>query len=178
VWSVVEGQLPIGLTLEPEGVIRGQSDATGVFEVRVQVRESGSEAATATQQLSLTVKQGPRIKSPEALPVAAVGRDYSYPLGVDGGQRPYRWAVTTGSVPPGLSLNAFSGFLGGRPEAAGTYRFSVSVSDLFAATSTRAFELTVGPAGDAETIERIARAASTGAVQAGEYAAHVDAGIR
>jgi hypothetical protein len=157
-WSVVEGQLPAGLTLEAEGTIRGQSDATGVFGVLVQVKGSGSEAAGATQQLSLTVKQGPRIKSAEILPLASVGREYAYPLGVDGGQRPYRWAVTSGSVPPGVSLNAFSGFLRGRPEAEGAYRFSISVSDLFTATSTRTFELTVKPAGDTEATQRVASA--------------------
>jgi len=167
-WSVVEGQLPEGLTLQAEGIISGQPDSAGVFDVRVQVKGSGSEAATVTQQLSLTVKQGPRIKSAEALPPAAVGRGYSYPLGVEGGQRPYRWAMTSGSIPPGLSLNGFSGFLGGRAEAAGSYRFSISVSDLFAATSTRAFELTVTPAGDAEAVERVARAVSPGAAAGGE----------
>jgi serine/threonine protein kinase len=161
-WSVVDGELPAGLTLEPEGVIRGQSDATGVFDVQVQVKGSGTEAATATQKLSLTVKQGPRIKSAETMPPAVVGREYSYSLGVEGGQRPYRWAVTSGSIPPGLSLNSFSGFLGGRAEAAGTYRFNISVSDLFAATSTRGFELTVSPAGGAETLQRIAHVASAG----------------
>lgn len=167
-WSVVEGQLPEGLTLEPDGVIRGESGATGVFEVRVQVKGSGSEAATATQPLSLTVKQGPRIKSAEKLAAAIVGREYSHPLGVEGGQRPYRWAVASGSIPPGMSLNAFSGFLAGRAQAAGTYRFSISVSDLFAATSTRAFELTVTPANGAETVERIARAAGAATGAGGE----------
>ena len=66
------------------------------------------------------------------------------------------------------ALNGFSGFLGGRAEAAGSYRFSISVSDLFAATSTRAFELTVTPAGDAEAVERVARAVSPGAAAGGE----------
>jgi hypothetical protein len=167
-WSVVEGQLPKGLILEPDGVIRGESGASGVFEVRVQVKGSGSAAATATLPLSLTVKQGPRIKSGEKLAAAVVGREYSHPLGVEGGQRPYRWAIAAGSIPPGLSLNTFSGFLAGRAESAGTYRFSISVSDLFAATSTRAFELTVAPANGAETVERIARAAGAARGAGGE----------
>ena len=162
-WSVVDGQLPEGLTLDPEGVIRGRSDATGAFAVRVQVTESGAAAATATEQLSLTVKQGPHIKSADTLAGAVVGREYSYPLGVEGGQRPYRWALTSGSVPPGLSLNSFSGFLGGHPQVAGTYRFSISVSDLFAATSTRAFELTVKPAAEGEAVARVAQAAGRAA---------------
>jgi hypothetical protein len=162
-WSVVEGKLPEGLTLEPEGIIRGQSSATGVYDVRIQVKEAGSEASSASQQFSLTVKLGPKIKSEETLAPALVGRDYSCPLGVEGGQRPYRWAVTSGSVPPGISLNAFSGFLGGRPQAAGTYRFSISVSDLFGATSTRPFEMTVRPVqegGAGEKVDRMVRAAA------------------
>lgn len=152
-WSVVDGQLPAGLTLDPQGTIRGQSEQAGVYDVRVQVRESGSSSAV-TRELSFTVKQGPRIKAAETLTEAILGREYSHPLGVEGGQRPYRWTVSSGSVPPGMNLNSFSGLLGGRPQTAGTYRFSVSVSDLFGATSTREFELTVRPAprGSAERI--------------------------
>ncbi len=167
-WSVLEGQLPEGLSLEPEGVIRGQSAEAGVYDVRVQVKESGSSSAV-TQDLSFTVKEGPRIKAADTLTEAMLGREYSHPLGVEGGQRPYRWTVTSGSVPPGMNLNSFSGFLGGRPQTAGTYRFSVSVSDLFGATSTREFELTVrpGPRGSAERAERIVHANAAASLRAG-----------
>jgi hypothetical protein len=157
-WAVVDGRLPEGLTLEPEGIIRGQSETTGTYDVRVQVKGAGSETAVE-QQVSLTVRLGPKIKSDGTLAAGWAGRDYSYPLGVEGGQRPYRWAVTRGSIPPGLTLNTFSGFLGGRPEVAGTFRFDISVTDLFGATSTRPFQLTVKPAPQAvERIERIVRA--------------------
>jgi hypothetical protein len=160
-WAVVDGQLPEGLSLEPEGIIRGQTNETGTYDVKVQVKAADSEAA-AEQQISLTVRIGPKIKSGGELTNGWLGRDYSHPLGVEGGQRPYRWAVTSGSIPPGLTLNTFSGFLGGRPEAAGTFRFEVSVTDLFGATSTRPFELTVKPVAEAvEKTERVVQAAAS-----------------
>jgi serine/threonine protein kinase len=166
-WSIVEGQLPDGFILDPQGTIRGQPEATGVFGLLVQVRSADSGGSTARQQLSLTVKQGPRTKAADVLPVAVLGREYEHSLGVEGGQRPYRWSVTSGTLPPGLSLNSFSGFFRGRAEAAGVYRFSVSVSDLFGATSTRTFELTVQPAGDSDAVQRVAQVAGD-AVSPGE----------
>jgi Putative Ig domain len=55
-WSVVNGSLPPGLTLNASsGVVSGRATTLGTFAFTVQVSDSQSPAATATKALSMTV---------------------------------------------------------------------------------------------------------------------------
>lgn len=53
---------------------------------------------------------------------------YRFELKVDGGIRPVKWRVTNGSMPPGLALSS-DGLLSGTPVKAGTFSFTVTLSD-------------------------------------------------
>ena len=66
-------------------------------------------------------------------------------LAAAGGTTPYTWAVTAGSLPSGLSLSS-GGVLSGTPSAAGTYSFTVTVTDAVSAADTQAFTVTVAAA--------------------------------
>jgi Domain of unknown function (DUF4382)/Putative Ig domain len=46
-----------------------------------------------------------------------------------GGKKPYRWNVSVGSLPPGLSLNSESGVISGTPTLEGIYTFEIQVTD-------------------------------------------------
>jgi uncharacterized protein (TIGR03437 family) len=66
------------------------------------------------------------------LPADAVGAIYSYQLTASGGTAPYSsWTVSSGSLPPGLTLSSASGAISGTPTtAAGSpFLFSVTVND-------------------------------------------------
>jgi len=68
--------------------------------------------------------------------VGEVGVPYPWSLAATGGTPPYRnWAVTVGSLPPGLSLDPESGAFSGSPTAAGTFPFTVTVNDSSGLTS-------------------------------------------
>ena len=57
-FSLQEGQLPGGLTLDPQtGVISGTPQSLGVFDVMVQVTDSSSPTSTVSVPLSLDVVQ-------------------------------------------------------------------------------------------------------------------------
>jgi hypothetical protein len=67
--------------------------------------------------------------SPSPLPAAVVGSLYSTTLTASGGSGPRTWTVAPlSTLPPGLLLSA-AGVLSGTPTTAGTFSFSVRVTD-------------------------------------------------
>ncbi len=54
-----------------------------------------------------------------------------------GGSPPYSWQLTAGALPGGLSLNASSGVISGTPSAAGTFNFTIQVTDSANLTASR-----------------------------------------
>lgn len=66
---------------------------------------------------------------PSVLPAGQVGTPYSAMLLAAPITPPANWAVTAGTLPPGLALNPPTGTISGTPTMAGTYTFIVQVSD-------------------------------------------------
>jgi hypothetical protein len=63
-----------------------------------------------------------------------------------GGLQPYRWSVASGTLPSGISLDAASGILSGKPSLGGQFNFSVILSDSSSPkpqTAMKALTLTV-----------------------------------
>jgi hypothetical protein len=58
-----------------------------------------------------------------------VGQGYSANLQASGGDPPYTWAITVGSLPAGLSLNDATGVITGTPTTAATSPFTVKATD-------------------------------------------------
>lgn len=52
---------------------------------------------------------------PDPLPNGEVGVPYSYTLTAEGGTPPYSFAVSSGALPSGLSLNGATGVISGTP---------------------------------------------------------------
>jgi len=79
------------------------------------------------------------------LPTATLGTSYSATPVASGGTPPYRWSLSAGSLPPGLSLNSTTGVISGTPTTPGTSTFSLRVTDSAqpAAATTKPFTLTV-----------------------------------
>ena len=84
-----------------------------------------------------------------SLPNASVGTAYSATLIASNGTPPYTWGLANGSgpLPPGLTINASSGIVAGTPTTAGTYPFTVQVTDSLQNTATRALSIVVANAG-------------------------------
>jgi len=144
-WSLSSGALPAGLSLDSTtGTISGTPSAAGTYNFTVRVTDSAQGTATkAFVLMVLTVVQPPSIQTASPLPAGTVGVSYSVTLAVTGGTAPYRWSLTSGSLPPGLSLASTAGVISGTPTAAGSYNFTVQVADNAQATASKAFALTV-----------------------------------
>ena len=78
-----------------------------------------------------------------APPSGQAGVAYSDALAVTGGTGPFTWAVSGGSLPPGVTLNASTGALSGTPTTSGLYSFTVRVTDSLGLTATQGLNLTV-----------------------------------
>ncbi|MGB2986978.1 MAG: Ig domain-containing protein [Phycisphaerae bacterium] len=64
-----------------------------------------------------------------SLPNGKVGQAYSQTLTSTGGTAPITWSLDTGSLPPGLNLNATTGAITGTPTQAGTFAFTMEAQD-------------------------------------------------
>lgn len=76
------------------------------------------------------------------LPNGATGQRYTYQLTGTGGEQPYTWAITSGTLPTGLTLSS-NGALTGIPLQNGVFPFTVQVTDAFNDTASANLSLTV-----------------------------------
>jgi hypothetical protein len=81
---------------------------------------------------------------PAFFPDGAVGRRYRQEVAASGGAGPYTYALASGSLPPGLTLDPSTGSLVGRPTAAGTYRFTIMATDGDSCPGSRDYTIVVG----------------------------------
>ncbi|MHC4714610.1 MAG: putative Ig domain-containing protein, partial [Planctomycetota bacterium] len=148
-WAVVVGSLPAGLSLNAgTGEISGTPTAYETANFTVEVTDSDAPASTDQQALSITIDPATLVITTSSLADGQVGVAYSETLAATGGVTPYSWAVTVGSLPAGLSLNAGTGEISGTPTAYETANFTVEVtdSDAPASTDTQALSITIDPA--------------------------------
>ena len=59
---------------------------------------------------------------------SVIGISYKFLLVASGGVKPYTWTITSGQLPPGLSLNT-DGVISGTPTALGKFTFTAKVVD-------------------------------------------------
>ncbi|MEI6197704.1 MAG: Ig domain-containing protein, partial [Verrucomicrobiota bacterium] len=73
-----------------------------------------------------------------------IGAAYNLAFTASGGPEPYGYAVTSGSLPPGLTLS--NGVLAGTPTTLSDYNFSITVTNSSAMPGNAAYLLSVIPA--------------------------------
>jgi hypothetical protein len=80
-----------------------------------------------------------------SLPNARRNKSYSWMLQATGGVAPYAWSLASGSLPPGLALNASTGVISGKPTTLGAWSFTARAQDSQspAAADTQALSIRV-----------------------------------
>ncbi len=128
-WSLNTGNLPPGLSLNTStGAITGTPTTAGPYSFTVKVTDSEGSPQSVTASLSITVNAQLAITT-STLSSGVLNVAYSQTLAATGGITPYTWSISTGSLPPGLSLNTNTGAITGTPTTAGSYSFTAKVTD-------------------------------------------------
>ncbi|HET9530178.1 MAG TPA: putative Ig domain-containing protein, partial [Blastocatellia bacterium] len=130
VWALASGSLPPGLNFDPEfGTIFGRPTQVGTFSFTMQLTDSTPVTVTS-ETLRITIIPGPLVITTSGdLTAGRVGASYSFTLQKLGGKSPYLWAIHSGEMPPGLTLNTNTGVISGTPTQDGTYTFIVRLTD-------------------------------------------------
>lgn len=132
--------LPPGLTITPTGTISGTPTSAGTFDFIVTVTDANDFASDIA--LGMTVA-APSITLNASMPSGRVGQTYAGLIEAVGGAAPVTYAVTTGTLPDGLSLNTNSGAVTGIPTAAGSSTVTITARDANAFTASRTFEFVI-----------------------------------
>ncbi|MFI5371583.1 MAG: putative Ig domain-containing protein [Candidatus Eisenbacteria bacterium] len=105
-----------------------------------------SQANLAGISADGSVSCAPVTVTPSTLPTGRAGTAYSVPFGASGGPAPFCYSVTSGALPPGLTLAGDTGLLSGTPGALGTYVFTVTATNSIGCTGAVTVTLIVFPA--------------------------------
>jgi len=144
-WSVSSGSPPAGITLDPAtGTLAGTPTAAGTSTFTFTVQVTDAHGQSATKATTLTIISGPALSFP-APPYGEIGTAYSDTLTPSGGTGPYTWSVSSGNLPAGITLDPATGTLAGTATAAGTFPFTVQVTDTDGQSATEATTLVVAP---------------------------------
>lgn len=139
-WALTSGAPPDGLSLKSSGTISGTPLTPGTFSFSVKATDGSGGSATAS--FSAKVLPSELQITTTELPPGVLGSDYPQQLfAATGGIGPYVFAVTTGSLPTGLTLT--NAVLGGTATAGGDFNFTVTVADSANTTATGNFKITI-----------------------------------
>lgn len=126
-FDILSGALPPGIVIGPDdGSLTGTPTLAGTYSWQARVRDAVDHSATVDS--TVVISAVPVLTLTGDAPGSTVGSTYSYNYTAGGGVPPYVFSVASGALPPGLVLSA-AGVLSGVPTTAGSYGWTVRVTD-------------------------------------------------
>ena len=140
-WSTT-GALPPGITFNSaSGVLSGTPLTAGTFSFSV-VAANGT-LPNATKPVSIVVAPIPVAPTISGTPPSgAISVPYSFSFTASG-TAPATW-TSSGTLPPGLTLNASTGAIAGIPTTAGSFTFSVTAANGTLPNATQPVTIVIG----------------------------------
>ncbi len=130
----VVGSVPSGWSFNPAtGVLSHPGPSTpGALSLTLKLRDADyRETAPTTYTWSVVALP---LQIAGDAPAGTQGTAYTTTYTATGGVAPRTFAVVSGTLPPGLSLDGSTGVLAGTPTTAGAYSWTVRVADSASAT--------------------------------------------
>jgi large repetitive protein len=160
-FTIVSGGLPPGMSMPATfgaagTIVGGTPTQQGRFTFTVRaVPFANPQGPSARQAFSITADPPLplAIASTSPLPAGQAGVSY-FPLDfflVSAAPAPITWSVASGQLPPGLALSSpnapaiIGNQLSGTPTTAGTFVFTMKVTDALGRQATKQFSLTIQP---------------------------------
>lgn len=127
-WRIVRGSLPPGLTGSGSGklyTISGTPTSVGSYVFALRATLATGEWSERSYSIGVATI------GTSSLPDGATGSAYSQTLSISGVVAGNEvWHISSGSLPPGLSLNSVTGEISGTPTTEGDYAFTVCFSNI------------------------------------------------
>jgi sugar lactone lactonase YvrE len=148
-WAVTGGALPTGLVLSdigtPATTLSGIPSSTGTFNFEVTLTDADSN--TDARSFTVTINYPPLVITTGSLPDTSESATYNRAVAATGGTGSgYQWQIVAGSLPPGLTIGAAGTpdtLISGTASTAGTYVFTVQVTDSASSATTAELSITV-----------------------------------
>lgn len=142
-WALISGSPGTGLAFDPaSATITGTPQLGGSYPFVLQITDTAGVTISKSFTLTIGLPQL-NIITAAPLPGGVVGTSYFHRFTAVGGTAPYRWGVTSGTI-PGLDLDT-AGALSGVPTTSGAFPITVSVQDGAGITASRTFTVTISP---------------------------------
>lgn len=144
--TLASGTIPSGLTLTGCS-LTGTPTTAGTTALGIKATDASSPANTTTSLITMTINAAAqKTLTIVAPPAGTVGTAYNGAINVAGGTAPYSCALTSGSVPTGLTLSGCN--LTGTPTTAGTTAVGIRATDASspANTTTSSIAVTINAA--------------------------------
>ena len=130
-WSISSGALPPGLRLSSNdrtATVLGTPTQAGAFNFYVKVRDApGPWVCCTEEEFTIVVDPALDIATSADLPAGNVGASYGYQLTTSGGTA-QTWALSSGTLPTGMTLSPEGGLIG-TPTQAALAQFTVRAVD-------------------------------------------------
>jgi hypothetical protein len=139
-------------TISGSGLATGGYGAGGTTTITANVNGVTSNLATLTVAAVLTITATPSTNT-------EVGAVYSQTNVANGGFTPYTYRVSGGAIPNGTTLNTATGTVSGTPTVAGTFSYTITVTDLDGKTVSVSTSVTIAApvaiAATASTVKQV-----------------------
>ena len=149
-WSVIAGSLPPGLVLNAGGAFNSTYPWTaGIFNFTIQALSA--YGCSQTRNYTIVISCPTITIDPISLPNGIMWSGYNQLLSATG-LYAGNWSVSSGSLPPGLTLSpsmgtSSNGRISGIPSTVGTYNFTIQIAS-GGCSQTRAYTIIITPNGN------------------------------